>query len=348
VNESVTLAKRLKNREAAGFVNALLRRIIREQGMAGCLIDRRSPQEILSVEASFPLWAVRRLWDRWGGDETKAFCWASNQIAPLTLRVNTLKLDRDQLMDRLCREGLAVSPTSHSPHGIVLENPPPVSEIPLLESGYYQIQDEASQLIALLVNPQPGETVLDACAAPGAKTTHLGQLMANRGRIIALDIDEAKLRRLRESGRRMGVTNVTVLRRDARRPPSLIDGKPFDAILLDLPCTGWGTIRRNPDIKWRTGPGDPIRLASLQRSILDNMAGFLREGGRLVYSTCTVYEEENENVIEGFLAQHKAYSLDHWRPHLFHDELFDHRGFLRTSPHHHGIDGFFAARLTRS
>ncbi len=348
VNESVILARKLKNKEAAGFVNALLRRIIRE-GLAGCAVKGEgTPQEILAVEQAFPLWAVDKLWNLWGENETRAFLEASNRPAPLTLRVNTLKTDRANLMDRLARQGLSVSPTSYSPDGIVLDNAPPVSKIPFLESGYYQLQDEAAQLIAYMVEPKPGETILDACAAPGAKTTQLGQLMGNRGRIYALDISGTRMRLLRESCRRMGVTNVTALRRDATFPISLSEAKEFDAILIDVPCTGWGTIRRNPDIKWKTGYKDIARMASIQRKILDNLAGLLRKGGRMVYSTCTVYPEENQGVVDGFLGEAGDFSLDTRRLPPLADPLWDERGFLRTVPHQHGMDGFFAARLVRS
>lgn len=347
VNESVILAKKLKNKEAAGFVNALLRRVIREGGPAGLLTVEGTPQEVLATGQAFPLWAVTKLWDAWGEDETKAFCQASNRIAPLTLRVNTLKTDHARLMDRLRGQGLSVSPTPFSPDGVVVEDAPPVSKIPLLDSGYYQIQDEAAQLIAYLVDPKPGERILDACAAPGSKTTHLAQLMENKGRIYALDIDASRLRLLRESCSRMGITNATVLKRDVTRPVSLPEEKGFDAILMDVPCTGWGTIRRNPDIKWRTEPENLVRLASLQRRILDNLAGLLKMGGRMVYSTCTVFEEEDENVVDGFLGENRDFCLDRRKFPMLRETLFDDRGFFRTLPHRHNMDGFFAARLVR-
>jgi len=347
VNESVILAKKLKNKEAAGFVNALLRRVIREGGPAGLLTVEGTPQEVLATGQAFPLWAVTKLWDAWGEDETKAFCQASNRIASLTLRVNTLKTDHARLMDRLRGQGLSVSSTPFSPDGVVVEDAPPVSKIPLLDSGYYQIQDEAAQLIAYLVDPKPGERILDACAAPGSKTTHLAQLMENKGRIYALDIDASRLRLLRESCSRMGITNATVLKRDVTRPVSLPEEKGFDAILMDVPCTGWGTIRRNPDIKWRTEPENLVRLASLQRRILDNLAGLLKMGGRMVYSTCTVFEEEDENVVDGFLGENRDFCLDRRKFPMLRETLFDDRGFFRTLPHRHNMDGFFAARLVR-
>ncbi len=347
VNESVILAKKLKKREAAGFVNALLRRIIREGGPDVLHTVEGPPQEVLAVEQAFPLWAVTKLWDAWGENETKAFCQASNQMARLTLRVNTLKIDRSVLMEQLKREGLSVSPTPYSPDGVIVEDGPPVSRMPLLRSGYYQIQDEGAQLIAYLVDPKPGEMILDACAAPGSKTTHLAQLMEDRGTIYALDINDVRLRRLRELCRRMGITCVRVLKRDGTRAVSFSEVKKFDAILVDVPCTGWGTIRRNPDIKWRTKHEDIDRLASLQERILDNVADLLRTGGRMVYSTCTVYREENENVVDGFLGDRGDFCLDRRTCSLLDGTLFDDRGFFRTFPHRHSMDGFFAARLMR-
>jgi len=347
VNESVILAKKLHKGEAAGFVNALLRRVIREGGLEALSTLEGEPRQVLAVEQAFPPWAITKLWDAWGEEETRAFCQASNQTAPLTLRVNTLKGDRVGLVERLRREGLPVSPTVFSVDGVVVEEGVPVSKIPLLRSGSYQIQDEAAQLVAYLVDPQPDERILDACAAPGSKTTHLSQLMVNRGKIYALDIDGTRLRRLRESCRRMGITNVTTLKLDVTRSLQLPDKGEFDAILADVPCTGWGTIRRNPDIKWRTKPADITRLSSLQRRILANLAGLLRKGGRMIYSTCTVWGEENEDVVEEFLRERRDFCLDPARPSNLDEALFDTRGLIRTQPHRHKMDGFFAARLMR-
>jgi 16S rRNA (cytosine967-C5)-methyltransferase len=347
VNEAVNLAKKLGRQEAAGFVNALLRRVIREGGTESLSAVQGDPQEILAVEEAFPLWAVKKLWALWGENETRAFCQASNQHARLTLRVNVLKTDRMSLMERMRKEGLSVSATAFSSDGVTIQNAPPVSKIPFLGSGIYQIQDEAAQLIAYLVNPKPGEKILDVCAAPGSKTTHLAQLMGNRGTIHALDINGQRLRLLRESCRRMGIRNVTVLKRDVTRALSCFEGQKFDAILVDAPCTGWGTIRRNPDIKWQTGFQDISRLALLQQKILDSVAGLLKETGRLIYSTCTVYEEENEDVVSGFLRAKKDFCLDRRTCRFLDETLFDHRGFFRTLPHRHKTDGFFGARLVR-
>lgn len=347
VNEAVILTKKAKKAQASGFVNALLRRIIREGGQAAFDSLQGTPSEVLSVKEAFPLWAVQKLWKDWGEDETRAFCRASNRIAPLTLRVNTLKTDRAAVTARLKQQGLSVVPTRLSVDGLVIEDAPPVSKIPLLESGHCQVQDEAAQLIAYLVDPKPGERVLDACAAPGSKTTHLAQLMGNRGTIYALDIDGERMRLLRESCRRMGITNVRALKRDVSRPLAGLERGEFDAILADVPCTGWGTIRRNPDIKWRTKPEDIVHLSHLQDRILNTVAGLLRRGGRMVYSTCTVFREENEDVVDRFLKTREGFDLARRGSPLLDRSLFDQRGFFRTLPHCHDMDGFFAARLER-
>jgi 16S rRNA (cytosine967-C5)-methyltransferase len=347
VNECVILAKKLRHPEAAGFVNALLRRTVREGLGAGLPAPEGTPQEVAAVEQAFPLWAVSKLWDAWGEDETRAFCRASNQKAQLTLRVNSLKTDRRNLSEQLAREGLQVSPTVFSPDGLVVREPPPVSKMPLLGSEYYLIQDEAAQLVTVLLDPKPDERVLDACAAPGTKTTHVAQRMENRGEIWAVDIDGKRLSRVRAMCRRMGITNVRTQRRDVTQSLSLSEGEPFDAILLDVPCTGWGTIRRNPDIKWRIGQADIHRLASLQKRILECMSDLLRKGGRIVYSTCTVFEEENDRLLEAFLTEREDFVVDTWGPAFPDKALSTDKGFLRTLPHRHDMDGFFAVRLRR-
>ena len=348
VNESVILGKKLHRNDAAGFVNAVLRQVGREAARGLEQPIEGTPQEKLAVAEAFPLWAVQKLWGVWGEVETTAFCHASNQMAGLAIRVNTLVTDRPSLMDRLRGWGLSVVPTPFSPEGIICENPPPIPMMPLLETGCYQIQDEAAQLVAHIVDPQPGERVLDACAAPGAKTTHLGQLMRNRGQIYAFDTNPVRLKRVREACRRMGITNVTVLERDSTQLIPLLGGQLFDAVLVDAPCTGWGTIRRNPDIKWRTTPQDITRLSSLQIRLLRNMARVVRKGGRIVYTTCTIYEEENERVIEEFLDENRGYVLERTEEFPPTTELFDRHGYFRTLPHRHGMDGFFAARMMRS
>jgi 16S rRNA (cytosine967-C5)-methyltransferase len=217
-----------------------------------------------------------------------------------------------------------------------------------LQEGWVQVQDEAAQFISVLLDPQLGERVLDLCAAPGGKTTHLAQLMDNQGEIMAIDVSQAKLGLLQENCRRLGITIVKTVTHDATTPLPFPPGS-FDRVLVDVPCTGLGTLRRNPDGKWRVKEADIPRLQQIQGKILTQAATMVKEGGVLVYSTCTMTSEENEGVIDVFLSERKDLRLEGALPFLPPgcEGLVDSTGYLRTLPHRHGMDGFFAARMKR-
>jgi len=216
----------------------------------------------------------------------------------------------------------------------------------------YYIQDEASQLVALLLGPAPGETVLDACAAPGGKATHIAQLMEDRGSLLAVDRSPARLKAVVRAAGRLGATIVRTLAADAARPlaPGDIPPGGFDAVLVDAPCTGLGVLRRTPDIKLRRREGDIKRSSELQGELLENLSATVRRGGRLVYSVCTFEPEETDEVVDAFLSTHRDFSLEDARGRLppACGPLVDERGFMRTMPHRGGMDGFFAARLRRA
>jgi 16S rRNA (cytosine967-C5)-methyltransferase len=272
------------------------------------------------------------------------------------VRVNTLKTTRKTLQERLAQAGLRSLPAPYSPEGLILRESSLLSEEPLFQQGFYFVQDEASQIVSHVVNPQPGERVLDACAAPGGKTTHLAQLMNDHGEIIALDLYAPKIEWIRENCRRMGITIVKVFRADASQPLSFSEEFAFDRILVDAPCTGLGTLHRHPEAKWRQTPQDAERLQRLQVALLENLWTRLKPGGILVYSTCTMTQEENDRVVGAFLHNHKEFHLEDLRPIVpqsFHP-LIDEKGFLRTYPglttasDHYRLDGFFAARMVRT
>jgi 16S rRNA (cytosine967-C5)-methyltransferase len=212
-----------------------------------------------------------------------------------------------------------------------------------------QVQDEATQLISLVLAPQPGERVLDLCAAPGGKTTHLAQLMDNQGEIVAIDVSQAKLELLQENCRRLGITIVETKTHDATTPLPFPPAS-FDRLLVDVPCTGFGTLRRNPDGKWRLKEEDIPRLQQIQEKILTQAATMVKKEGVLVYSTCTMTAEENEGVIEAFLSEQEGFHLEDVSPSLPPgcEGLVDTKGYFRTLPHRHAMDGFFAARIRRS
>jgi len=257
-------------------------------------------------------------------------------------------MNREALIAALREKGLESGCTLYSPDGISLKEAPPVSELPFLKGGHYAIQDEASQLVTLILGPQPGERILDACAAPGTKSTHMGQRMMNRGEIVGLDLNPERLRMVREGCRRLGIEIVKTLRADAARPLQVLGGGRFDRVLADVPCSGFGTLRRNPDLRWRRDERDVLRLAALQRSILENVSNYVKTGGILVYSTCTVFHEENEDVVERFLKEHPEFQLDQLTgllPEGLHPLIKE--GYFKTFPPVDEMDGFFAARMKR-
>ena len=348
VNQAVELAKKIRGKGGAGFVNAILRAAARERERIVYPDIEKNPILHLCVMESYPLWLVERWADEWGLEETHRICKEMNQISPLTLRINTLKISRESLIQKLRGKGLSPLPASFSKEGIILRNPPPVSELPFIREGLYVIQDEASQLVTEVLGPQPGERILDACAAPGGKTTHIAQRMKNEGEIYALDLTREKLGLIEEACQRLGIRIIKTLKGDAAKPLPTPAGMKFDRVLADVPCSGFGTLRKNPDLKWRRGEADIRRVSELQSWILENASGYVREGGILVYSTCTIFHEENEDVVEKFLHGRPEFRLceiasvlpEKFRP-------FIQKSYFKTFPRGDEMDGFFVARMVR-
>jgi len=283
-----------------------------------------------------------------GIDQTVALCAANNEIPPLTLRVNRWKTTREGVIKKMRHDGFDVRTTDFSPDGVVLINPAiPPREIPCYQMGYISVQDEASQLIAHLVDPKPSETILDICAGAGGKTCHLAEIMGNQGSIIALDISVQKIESLQNTAKRLGITMVDTMVGDATRDLGSIFRGKFDRVLVDAPCSGLGTLRRNPEIKWRISPEDIKNSASLQKRLLKNATSCVEKGGTLIYSTCTIMPEENEDVIEDFLERHGDFRRLQ-PPGVIDGQMVDNRGFFRTDPYRHGTDGFFAAILEKN
>lgn len=348
VNESVELAKRVRGRGGAGFVNAVLRSSIRKKDEMLYPERDRDPALHVSVVQSHPLWLVQRWVKELGVEETDRICKHNNQITPLTLRTNTLKINRGDLLDKLREKELIPSVSDFSEEGILLRDPPPTSELPFLREGLYILQDEASQLITAVMGPKPGERILDACAAPGGKATHMAQTMENRGEIYALDVSKEKLDLIEEMSQRLGIKIVKTIKGNAAASLPILGGLLFDRVLADVPCSGFGTLRKNPDLKWKRGEEDIRRMGELQLSILGNVSSYVREGGVLVYSTCTVFSEENEEVAEKFLKEHPEFQLEPMEKVLPEKLLpFVQKGFFKTFPPENRTDGFFAARWVK-
>jgi 16S rRNA (cytosine967-C5)-methyltransferase len=259
------------------------------------------------------------LWiEVFGFEKTLALCEFNNQIPPYTIRVNTAKITRAQLIKRLEPQALRVEATPYSSEGIRLEGPKgPLIEDELHQQGFFQIQDEASQIIAPVLDPKPGEMILDLGAGAGGKTGHLAQLMNNQGKILAVDVHSKKIKALMDNVGRLGFDIVQGLAGDGLKEDLFSKRAPiFDRILIDAPCSGWGVIDRNPDLKWRIGPEDSLRLAARQSKFLQNGAGWLKSKGVLVYCTCTLNREENQEVVQGFLQKNPEFFLEDISPFL--------------------------------
>jgi 16S rRNA (cytosine967-C5)-methyltransferase len=235
---------------------------------------------------------------------------ANNEIAPLVLRVNSCRSSREALLDLLVKRGVSAVVTRWSPAGIWVQSRSAVDRLPGFPEGLFQVQGEASQLVSFLLSPQKGERILDACAAPGGKTTHIAELMADSGELIALDKSEKGIEKIRENATRLGLASLRLARADVNHPLPAEFRRPYDRILVDVPCSGLGTLRSHPEIKWQRNQNDIKRLSHLQKNIVDQVVNYLKPGGILVYSTCTLTDDENENVVEDLLGRHKEFVLD--------------------------------------
>lgn len=303
----------------------------------------------MPVRLSLPDWLWTRLCGQFGETEAVELGRALLAPAPLDLRVNPLLTDRESAIRELAASGIEGQPTRYSPLGIRVQGKPAINAHPLFKSGAIEVQDEGSQLLGYLLAPKRREMVVDFCAGAGGKTLLLGALMQNQGRLYAFDVSEKRLNALKPRLARSGLSNVHPQRIATENDIKVkrLAGK-IDRVLIDAPCTGLGTLRRNPDLKWRQSPQDVAELAEKQLSILRGAAPLLRPGGRLVYATCSLLKEENESVVEAFLERTPGFRvrdaqavLDEQRIALESDRLF------RLWPHRHGTDGFFAAVLER-
>ena len=341
VDATVELAKQQGLSRASGFINAVLRKIAEEKFIP--LPD--DPIERLSVESSHPAWLVRRWVARMGAQEAEALCRADNEPAPVCVRVNLTRATRDEVQAALAAAGVTARPTPYSPLGLWLESPGSLANLEPFRQGLFQVQDEAAQLVSLAAQARPGMRILDACAAPGAKACHLAEQLEGEGEVFAVDVHERKLRKLEEEAARLGVGGVLRMRAaDASRPMPLPETS-FDLILLDAPCSGLGTLRRHPELRYRRVEGDLVRLAELQRALADNLVKYLRPGGAFVFAVCSPEPEEgteqSARLAAGPLRMAKIEA-----PGVPWAEVTGPDGALATLPHRHHTDGFYAARFT--
>jgi 16S rRNA (cytosine967-C5)-methyltransferase len=261
------------------------------------------------------------------------------------VRVNTLKTSRQEFVQKLTDAGFTATPINYSPDGIILtDSVGAIQNTNFFSEGFLRIQDEAAQLISYLINPSSADSILDACAGTGGKATHLAAILKNKGRIVAIDRNQEKITELKNETARLGISIIETQQDDLSTGlPDLLKDK-FDHVLVDAPCSGLGTLRRNPEIKWRTTEKDLRNFAAAQKIILQNASLAVKKGGRLIYCTCSLLPEENENIIDNFLKRNANFSLCQ-PPTLINKQLVDSRGFYHTYLHRNNMDGFFGAML---
>ena len=343
-NESVELAKKYGHAGTVKFVNAVMRTAVREPGKADFPSGKGHLLENLSLTEQHPLWLIKKWVHEFGYDDTKKLCDFNNDQAVLSLRTNTLKITREELMSVLLREGAEIRPSVWTPEGIVCTAHPALAKLASLHDGLWQVQDESSMQVAHVLSPQPGEFIIDACSAPGGKTAHIASLMNNTGKVMAFDIYDHKIKRIEDNVVKLGINIVEAKLLDARKIGGFYKDTA-DRVLVDAPCSGLGVLRRKADSRWRKTPEDIAALPILQMEILLSAAEAVKAGGILVYSTCTMNKEENENVVEAFLAKNKNFVLDATGSFL---PLCKQTGcMIQFYPHEDKIDGFFIARLKR-
>lgn len=314
-------------------------------------IKARSSENISpAMQADMPEWLWQSLAGQYGEAEALAIARSLQQPAPLDLRVNILKASREEVVQRFESERAQVSLTPYSPFGIRMPEKMNISRHPLFVDGKIEVQDEGSQLLAQLVAPRRGEMVADFCAGAGGKSLAMGALMRNSGRIYAFDVSEKRLQNLGARLKRSGLSNLHSQLISSEADPKLkrLQGK-FDRVLVDAPCSGLGTLRRNPDLKWRQTPDDITELTAKQQSILDRASRLVKEGGKLVYATCSLLQEENEQMVEQFIAAHSQFRLMNASEVLSQQQIaLDTGTYLKLLPHIHQTDGFFAAVLEKT
>jgi len=345
VNESVGLIPPRKQNQKA-LVNGLLRNVLRTKEHIPWPDRINNPSLHIAVCHSHPLWLVEKWITLLGEEETLQRCASHNIIPPAAVRVNSLKISRQDMITEMKQAGWNIEGSLYSPDSIhILHAETPIKNTTWFKDGKIQFQDDGSQLVTHFLQPQPGEKILDLCAGTGGKTTHMAALMGNKGCIIAVDNQKKKLDSLQEMARRLGITCIKTICQDGK---ANLPCQPdfFDAILVDVPCTGLGTLRRNPEIKWHLDHAEIPKIVLLQKELLENAAGYLRRGGRLVYSTCTILPEENDDQITSFLTRHRNFHQDKYIHHIP-SSCLDEKGFMKTTPHQHNMDAFFAARLTK-
>ncbi|WP_425061037.1 Ribosomal RNA small subunit methyltransferase B [Sporomusa carbonis] len=343
-NQAVELTKKYGHAGTVKFVNGVLRNAARSPEKIVYPDRDKQPVKYLALKYFHPEWLVDRWVKRLGASTCEQLCQANNVTPPLSVRTNTVKITRDELINRLTAEGVTCQASSWTPEGIICYEHPGLGWLKSLQEGLFQIQDESSMLVAHILDPQPGEFIIDACGAPGGKTTHIASLMNNTGQVLSTDIYEHKLAITRENARRLGLNIIETKTLDAVHLGHTYPSKA-DRVLVDAPCSGLGVLRRKPDSRWRKSIEILDDLPKLQAAILVSAAQCVKRGGVLVYSTCTTEPAENQDIVNSFLSSHPEFVLDSAGQYLPGNKRSD--TMLQLWPHIDKVDGFFITRMTR-
>lgn len=342
VNEAVEFVKKLQGQKPADLTNAILRNIIRSKNA----IRYPDPEEdligYLAAYYSHPSWMVKRYVERFGREESEKLLQANNEKPYLTLRVNAIKTNPEEFGQLLDSVHLKYRRGRYNPEFFQLQNLTNITAWEYFAKGYFNIQDESTGLACKLLDVKPGMRVLDMCAAPGGKTAFLAALMQDKGEIVAIDKFEARLKLLRRNNERLGLTCVKTVESDALE----YEDEPFDRVLADVPCSGTGTLSKKPDIKWKKDIFDIRKMTETQLKLLNKAASLVKVGGAVVYSTCSIEQEENFEVVKKFLEENPNFELESAKG-KFSDDVIDEYGCIQTFPHRHQMDGAFSAKLVR-
>lgn len=345
VHTSVELAKENGLKKLSGVVNGILREYLRRVASSNPLLVSENPVENLGILYSFPNWLLENWLDLLGKEETEQLCDWFNQTPTIDLRVNPLRSSIERVEAEFLAAGISVSRIPKLPQALRLNNASgAIQKLPGFAEGWWTIQDSSAQLVAYLLDPQPGEAIVDACAAPGGKTTHIAELMGDRGKIWAGDRDAKRLRKVKENAERLHLNSIEVCPGDSRNL-SQFEGVA-DRVLLDVPCSGLGILHKRPDIRWRQTPEKIQQLVQLQAELLEKASTWVKPGGVLVYATCTLDRLENEDIIKSFLDRHPHWQIEPPPLNSIAASFATERGWLYVWPQKHDMDGFFMVKLT--
>lgn len=346
VNTTVELAKQTGFAKLAGVVNGLLRQYIRRSKNSDPLELPTNPASRLGILYSYPDWIIQVWLQQLNLAQVEKLCEYLNQPPVIDLRINPLQTTVEQVEAAMAAAGISISRVPHLPQGLrLLQSPGPIQKLPGFIQGWWTVQDSSAQLVSHLVNPQPWEMIIDACAAPGGKTTHLAELIGDQGVIWACDRTASRLQKLQQNLQRLGLTSIHLCPGDSRDLAQF--ALQADRVLVDAPCSGLGTLHRHADARWRQTPEKVQTLAQLQAELLEHTATWVKPGGTLVYATCTLNPAENEAIIQQFLTQHPDWKLSPPRPDSAAAAFTTPAGWIKIWPHQQLLDGFFMARLTR-